>query len=242
MAQHTSQAPTLGGIRNVYAAMGAENYYAQHGTEYRNPHFATLCEVVPKMLDAMLGPVLRIDKSQDASTQDASTSSNFSCLDFCCGSGEFSRILSSWCERRKLMCSLTGADPFTQQAYADVTGKVAKKWSFEDVCEGKLLDEDGTMMDEESRLLDEENTQEDGKDRSRNTFDVLAISYAIHLLEPSRVFSFFPTMARHAKWMLIISPTKNKGVIDASLGWEPMDYLTDRKVHARFYKSLCYEG
>eukprot|EP00959_Pyramimonas_sp_CCMP1952_P000107 1907-Pyramimonas_sp.AAC.2 len=111
-----NDAPTMGGIRNVYAAMGAENYYTQHGADYRNPHFPTLCEVLPKMLDAMLVPALREGTS---TTGEESTSTlepmHFTCLDFCCGAGEFSRILNAWCERRgqkgqPTTVALTGAD------------------------------------------------------------------------------------------------------------------------------------
>ena len=172
------------------------------------------------MLPALLVPEV-IQPDQAATTPDSLTSTSspsFKCLDFCCGSGEFTQILNAWCTRNHVACEIVGADPFTREAYTSVTGKVAKSWSFEDVCDGVLLDEDD------------------------NTFDAVTICYAIHLLEPSRNYSFFNTMAQHAKWMLIVSPTKNKGVVDESLGWEQINYLTDRKVHARFYRSLLFAG
>ena len=38
------------------------------------------------------------------------------------------------------------------------------------------------------------------------------------------------------------SPTKNKGLVEMSHGWEEVAYVTAQKVHTRFYKSLLFEG
>lgn len=194
-------------IRNIYEAIGAEAYYKNHGSKYRNPHFATLNEVLPAMLDSMLVPALGASEGMAAL--------EFSCLDFCCGSGEFTQILDIWCQKKGAKCTITGADPFTREAYSKATNRVARDWSFASVCDG-VLDDEGA------------------------TFDLVVISYAIHLLDPSRMYSFFNAMANHSKYMLIISPTKNKGLVSSAHGWEATGYETNRKVHLRLYRSLLY--
>ena len=57
-------------------------------------------------------------------------------------------------------------------------------------------------------------------------------------LRRSRYYAFFQALARCCRHLLIISPTKNKGLVEAMHGWEEAEYLTEQKVHARFYHSL----
>jgi hypothetical protein len=114
---------------------------------------------------------------------------------------------------------VTGADPYTHEGYARATGREAERWSFEDICDGGVLDDLGERF-----------------------YDVVAISYAIHLLDRSRYFSFFQALARRAQYLLIVSPTKNKGLVETSHGWEEAAYLTAQKVHTRFYRSLMFKG
>ena len=44
-------------------------------------------------------------------------------------------------------------------------------------------------------------------------YDVAAISYAIHLLEKSRYFSFFQALARRAHYMLVIRHVSDPHVL-----------------------------
>ena len=190
-------------IRGKYEELGVQKYYMEHGSDYSNPHFATLKEVVPRMLDQLLRPLLPLKGGV---------------LDLCCGAGEFTLIFRAWhslqpCSASGGCCPVTGADPYTGQGYERATGMKAEAWSFDDVCSGALED-------------------------AGVAFDVVTISYAIHLLDRSRYFAFFQSLARHARRMLIISPTKNKGLVEEAHGWREAEYISDQKVHARLYESI----
>uniref|UniRef100_A0A061SH74 Methyltransferase domain-containing protein n=1 Tax=Tetraselmis sp. GSL018 TaxID=582737 RepID=A0A061SH74_9CHLO len=136
-------------------------------------------------------------------------------LDLCCGSGEMTVIFRSWLEEvnSTIEMDISAADPFTCEAYKRSTGKMAETWSFEDVCDG-VLDDLGL------------------------SFGLVCISYAVHLLEPSRNSAFFQNLSRHSRLMLIVSPTKNKGIVDESLGWRQAEYRTVQRIHFRLYETL----
>jgi hypothetical protein len=190
----------MASIRGQYESMGVQQFYAEKGAEYSNPHFATLKEVLPQMLEHLVGPLLPLKHGL---------------LDFCCGSGEFTRIYEAWERSRGAQPScITGSDPYTQEGYRQCTSRTAESWSFQDVCEG-VLEERGLR------------------------FDVVAISYAIHLLDKSRYHLFFHSLARHANYMLIVSPTKNKGIVGREHCWEEVSYVANLKVHTRLYRSLA---
>mmetsp|Transcript_34382 Transcript_34382/g.97390 ORF Transcript_34382/g.97390 Transcript_34382/m.97390 type:complete len:203 (+) Transcript_34382:298-906(+) len=198
----------MASIRGKYEDKGVQRYYEEEGSRYSNPHFPILQEVVPSMLDQLLPPLMPLSGGV---------------LDLCCGSGEFTLIFRAWLERRQAegpAISITGADPYTRDGYARWTGQKAERWSFQDICDGVL--EEGGL----------------GGDPSYRAFDLVVISYAVHLLERSRYFAFFQSLARSSRHMLIISPTKNKGLVETAHGWEEVAYVSAQKVHSRMYKSL----
>ena len=100
------QAINKNAIRNKYQELGVEQYYAQHGAAYDNPHFAQIDQLLV----------------QNQAQLDYSN-----VLDFCCGSGEVSLALS------KLGYEAKASDPFTFEAYAKNTGNICWKYTFEDV-------------------------------------------------------------------------------------------------------------
>ncbi|HQR33245.1 MAG TPA: class I SAM-dependent methyltransferase [Blastocatellia bacterium] len=101
-------------LRCQYEQHGVENYYAQFGVEYRNPHEPIIAEVVREA-------VLRwkLDTS--------------CVLDLACGSGEITLALREFGAEQ-----VDGIDPFTGEAYQARTGKHAEAFSFEDVAAGAL--------------------------------------------------------------------------------------------------------
>jgi hypothetical protein len=109
---------------------------------------------------------------------------------------------------------LTAADPFTADAYRARTGlpRVAA-WSFEDVQEGAL---------------------------EGSSYDVVVISFALHLLDPSRLYATLHALARAAKWLLLLSPIKRPRVPPAS-GWDLRREVVVERVHARLYASCLHE-
>ena len=217
----------IGGIRNQYEQSGdATTYYESFGEEYRNPHFSVLKEVLPTTLfNEILAPkiLLPMMESKARNEQQTTTTKTFRVLDFCAGAGEFTKILLHWSKDIvKLAFAITGADPYTRAAFIKETeGLECKPWSFKDVCEGCLDEgeEDGGIM-----------------------YDFVAISYAIHLLDASLEYLFYNALAKRCRYLVVVSPTKNKGVIEkrneTSFGFREIAYETKLKVHLRVFESL----
>lgn len=99
-------------IRWLYEQLGVENYYAQFGADYRNPHEPIIAEVL-----------------RDAVSRWSLDLSHV--LDLACGSGEITLAL-----RQLGAGQIDGADPFTAEAYLARTGQRAESVSFEQVASG----------------------------------------------------------------------------------------------------------
>jgi len=99
-------------IRNQYADMGVAAFYKSQGSEYTNPHFRFIARLIRQNES-------RIDYSN--------------ALDFCCGSGEVSRVL-----RDMGYTDTQGCDPFTQKAYVQSLKKTCLGYTFKDVIKGGL--------------------------------------------------------------------------------------------------------
>ena len=73
-------------------------------------------------------------------------------------------------------------------------------------------------------------------------YDFVAISYAIHLLDASLEYLFYNALAKRCRYLVVVSPTKNKGVIEKrnemSFGFREIAYETKLKVHLRVFESL----
>ena len=230
----------IGGIRNQYEQSGdATTYYESFGEEYRNPHFSVLKEVLPTTLfNEILAPKILLPMMESKARNElqmtmtttmtttmmtTTTTKTFRVLDFCAGAGEFTKILLHWSKDIvKLAFAITGADPYTRAAFIKETeGLECKPWSFKDVCEGCLDEgeEDGGIM-----------------------YDFVAISYAIHLLDASLEYLFYNALAKRCRYLVVVSPTKNKGVIEkrneTSFGFREIVYETKLKVHLRVFESL----
>ena len=230
----------IGGIRNQYEQSGdATTYYESFGEEYRNPHFSVLKEVLPTTLfNEILAPKILLPMMESkarnelqttmtttmtTTTTTMTTTKTFRVLDFCAGAGEFTKILLQWSKDIvKLAFAIIGADPYTRAAFIKETeGLECKPWSFKDVCEGCLDEgeEDGGIM-----------------------YDFVAISYAIHLLDASLEYLFYNALAKRCRYLVVVSPTKNKGVIEkrneTSFGFREIAYETKLKVHLRVFESL----
>jgi hypothetical protein len=105
-------ATTNKAIRNHYADLGVEGYYLAEGAGYSNPHF-------PQVRQLLIQNAHRIDFSH--------------ALDFCCGSGEVSRVV------KELGFPLPAAsDPYTGNAYSRNFGTPCLSFSFNDIIRGHL--------------------------------------------------------------------------------------------------------
>ncbi len=100
------------GIRNRYAEIGVDAYYREEGTQYANPHF-------PQVRELLRRNAGRIDYAQ--------------AFDFCCGAGEVSTVI------RELGHPLpTASDPYTGAAYRRRHDAPCLPLSFDDVIRGAL--------------------------------------------------------------------------------------------------------
>ncbi|MEL7120522.1 MAG: hypothetical protein AAFO07_13810 [Bacteroidota bacterium] len=99
-------------IRNQYEDLGVEGYYEKYGKDYTNPHFDQI-------------KALLINNQHRVNYQNV--------LDFCCGAGEVTQVVQSLGFN-----SITGSDPYTQEAYTQHTQLPCETWSFEWVMKNGL--------------------------------------------------------------------------------------------------------
>lgn len=196
-------------FRQNYAT-GVDNFYTNHGKGYRNPHAPALKRVFRTMLNRWSNK-LCFTKT----------------LDLACGSGEVTEFLQYWLEKNgkkvKVGCIdhaseelekdtiyIEGSDPFTYEAYEERMKVPAARYSFEDI---------------ENGILSEKN------------FDIIIASYAMHLVDPSRLYATCQQLAFISKYLIIIAPTK-KPDIQSSMGWMLEETFTEDKIHVRLYTSI----
>lgn len=110
----------MSAIRNLYNEKGVDQYYAQEGGAYANPHF-------PQIETLLTQNQRNIDYNK--------------VLDFCCGSGEVSQVL------QKLGYPIPQAsDPYTQEAYRLHFTQDCWNLSFDDVIRGKLTEQFSSII------------------------------------------------------------------------------------------------
>ncbi len=99
-------------IRNQYQKMGVEQFYQEKGSDYSNPHFLYIKEL-------LLNNKGRINYNRT--------------LDLCAGAGEVTQVL------QELNFNATeGCDPFTQEAFEKNTRKKCLSFSFDDIIKNGL--------------------------------------------------------------------------------------------------------
>lgn len=127
-------------------------------------------------------------------------------LDLACGSGEVTLAL------QKLGCTaIDGIDPYTGEAYQKRTGKTADPYTFEQIAAGMLAD------------------------RQNEKYSLIVCSFAMHLVEESRLPMLVYQLMVIAESLLILTPHK-RPMLKPEWGWgEPEEIILDR-VRARFYR------
>lgn len=113
--------------------------------------------------------------------------------------------------REKLM-TVQGVDPYTPLAYKARTGKECLTHTFQDVEMGALGDQ---------------------------TYDLIICSFALHLLEKSKLFGICTQLAFTAPCLIILTPHK-KPHISATCGWQLLEEILFDRVRARIYQSLFF--
>jgi 2-polyprenyl-3-methyl-5-hydroxy-6-metoxy-1,4-benzoquinol methylase len=106
--------------------------------------------------------------------------------------------------------SIDGLDPFTGAAYQARTGQSAEALSFEAIASGAL----------------------DGR-----RYSLVACSYALHLLDPSRLPRLAYQLSRIAGALLVFTPHK-RPQLRSDWGWVLTGEMVVERVRARNYQSM----
>jgi SAM-dependent methyltransferase len=105
--------------------------------------------------------------------------------------------------------SVTGIDPFTFEAYRNRTGLEAERFSFEDIANGVL----------EGRR-----------------FSLIVCSFALHLVEVSRLPMVAFQLAQVGGTLLVLTPHKRPN-LKVEWGWKLEAELLEARVRARLYRT-----
>lgn len=100
---------------------------------------------------------------------------------------------------------VTGVDPYTQVAYFNRIGKRPLPYSFDDIINGAIID---------------------------HRYDLIICSYALHLIEESKLPSLCYALAQISNKMLIVSPHKKPDIKHA---WSIKGELYVNRVRSRYY-------
>lgn len=102
---------------------------------------------------------------------------------------------------------IDGMDPYTAEAYRARTGRQAERISFEQIAAGALVG---------------------------RRYDLIVCSFALHLLEPSRIPLLAARLLEIAPTLLILTPHK-RPVIKPETGWRMLAEILHERVRARLY-------
>jgi SAM-dependent methyltransferase len=105
---------------------------------------------------------------------------------------------------------VTGIDPFTFEAYQKRTGLEAERWTFEEIADGALGD---------------------------RGFSLIACSFALHLVEVSRLPTVAFQLAQIADKLLILTPHKRPN-LKQEWGWRLEAEVLEARVRARLYSKV----
>ena len=105
---------------------------------------------------------------------------------------------------------IDGIDPFTFEAYLDRTGQAAGRESFEHIAAGALA--------------------------GRN-YSLIVCSFALHLIEPSRIPQVAYQLSTIGNELLILTPHKRPQIRE-EWGWTITQERVMRRVRSRLYRSL----
>jgi SAM-dependent methyltransferase len=103
--------------------------------------------------------------------------------------------------------TVTGIDPFTFKAFQKRTGLEAERWTFEDIANGAL----------------------DGR-----SYSLIVCSFALHLVEASRLPTVAFQLAQISNSLLILTPHKRPN-LKAEWGWNLESEVLENRVRARLY-------
>ncbi|GAA5882041.1 hypothetical protein JCM3774_005119 [Rhodotorula dairenensis] len=117
--------------------------------------------------------------------------------------------------------SITAADPFTSPAYRARTGFPCLELSFADVAAGLLPPPPPPPS--MGSAAQAPTSAQDNQDESVEPYDLVVISFALHLVESSsELWALLTELSKRAKWLCVTAPHKKPDVKD-SWGWRRWD-------------------
>jgi len=131
-------------------------------------------------------------------------------LDLAAGTGEATRGILLLRESGHKIGVIEGADPYTAAAYTRRTERPAETWSFEQIAAGVL---------------------------AGRKYSLIVCSYALHLLEGSRLPVVAQQLAVASSALLVLTPNR-RPEIKAEWGWEECGRFAVDAVKTRFYRSI----
>lgn len=172
-------------IRYQYENIGVKEYYENNSDKYVNPHSSIIKDSFTNIFDILYKKL--------------SYKSKINILDFACGDGIITSLISKIIKTRNYNNIIIDAsDPFLSQQYIKNNNESfisnVFKYSFEDIMKYDLF----------TNCYNNFNSY----------YDIIIISFAIHLLDKKYIKYFLNKISNHTKYLLIISPTKNKGDFD----------------------------
>ncbi|HEU5102985.1 MAG TPA: class I SAM-dependent methyltransferase [Roseiflexaceae bacterium] len=173
-------------IRAGYEQYGVEGFYQRFGDTYRNPHERAIRAALRAAVERWALPPGRV-------------------LDLACGSGEVTLAL------RQLVgpaIEVDGIDPYTYQAYAERSGQIAERYTFEQIAAGALVG---------------------------RSYGTIVCSFAMHLVALSRLPALATQLSQIGEALLLLTPHK-RPQLRAEWGWECTDELLIERVRARLYR------
>jgi SAM-dependent methyltransferase len=111
---------------------------------------------------------------------------------------------------QELGARVSGIDPYTFEAFLERTGLHAEKFSFDDIAGGVL----------EGRR-----------------YSLIVCSFALHLVEPSKLPMLMFQLAQITDTLLILTPHK-RPQIKSEWGWNLESEILEDRVRARLYRTL----
>jgi len=122
----------------------------------------------------------------------------------------FSSVLDLACGSGEVTANIkakdvTGVDPYTCEAYYNRTGKIALPHTFDDIANGALID----------------------------SYDIIVCSFAMHLIESSRLPNLCYALSQISDKLLIITPNKKP---DINWYWDLKGEIVVNRVRARWYE------
>jgi SAM-dependent methyltransferase len=170
-------------IRAAYEQYGVRGFYERFGDTYRNPHEQAIRAALRQAIELWRPALDRV-------------------LDLACGSGEVTLAL-----RELGATAVHGIDPFTYRAYAERTGDLAERYTFEQIAAGAL---------------------------AGRSYSAIVCSFALHLLAPSWLPALAAQLSLISDTLLVLTPHK-RPLLKPEWGWACAGELVAERVRVRYY-------